>query len=87
MPLTKQIIADVVREEIQDSISGLKTDMDDKFSGLEKKIVNLTTLVSNFASNLQNLQIDHDILEGQVSNRTERIEKLEIDAFGAIQVV
>jgi chromosome segregation ATPase len=60
--------------------------VDARFDSLETKIDNLTNLVVEFAGNMKNLQEDHDVLSGQVANRTDRLEKVELKVFGSIQV-
>jgi hypothetical protein len=93
MPLTKQIIQEIVRESIKaetgpkfDTINSRFEQVDARFDSLETKIDNLTNLVVDFAGNMKNLQEDHDVLCGQVANRTDRLEKVELKVFGSVQV-
>ena len=83
--LTSQIIRDVVKEEI---VSALKPqeqrfdDLEQRFDGLEQKVDTVITQLTDIAGQFKKFDEEQTVLSGQVSDRTDRIEKLEIAAFG-----
>jgi uncharacterized coiled-coil DUF342 family protein len=98
MPLTQQIIRGIVKKEIREEIAPLvkKIDaisreeiaplekkMEERFDQMSKKIDFLTDTVVDLAGQFKNFGEELTVLGGQMSDRTDRIEKLEKVVFGS----
>ncbi len=88
--LTRQIIKDIVAEEVQLSTSILQDDLkslekkfDQKFDGLEQKVDSVITQLTDIAGQFKKFDEEQTILSGHMSDRTDRIEKLEVATFGS----
>jgi len=95
--LTRQIIKDVVSEEVKSATSILRSEisevrngvrtlekkMDQKFDNLELKVDTVITQLTDIAGQFKKFDEEQTVLSGQVSDRTDRIEKLEVATFGA----
>lgn len=73
--LTRQIIRDVVKEEIG---SALKP--------LEQKVDTVINQLTDIAGQFKKFDEEQTVLSGQMSDRTDRIEKLETAVFGSASV-
>lgn len=96
--LTRQIIKDVVSEEVKSATSTLQSDisgvrnevktlekkMDQKFDNMDQKINTVITQLTDIAGQFKKFDDEQVVLSGQMSDRTDRIEKLEIATFGAV---
>ena len=90
MQLTKQIIDEVVQKSIKAEFIPLKqrlNEMDSKIDTLGEKIDKLTDIVTDFAGSVKKFDEEQTVLSGQMINRTDRIEKLEIGMFGQVAIV
>lgn len=95
--LTRQIIKDVVTEEVKSATSILQSEisevrnevkilekkMDQKFDNLDQKVDTVITQLTDIAGQFKKFDEEQTVLSGQMSDRTDRIEKLEIATFGA----
>ena len=91
--ITRQIIRDVVKEEIHSALEplvqrfdGLEQRFDgleQSFDGLEQKVDTVITQLTDIAGQFKKFDEEQTVLSGQMSDRTDRIEKLEIATFGA----
>ena len=77
--ITRQIIRDVVKEEIHSALEPLEQ----RFDGLEQKVDTVITQLTDIAGQFKKFDEEQTVLSGQMSDRTDRIEKLEIATFGA----
>lgn len=96
--LTRQIIKDVVSEEVKSATSILQSEisevhnevktlekkMDHKFDNLDQKVNTVITQLTDIAGQFKKFDEEQVVLSGQMSDRTDRIEKLEIATFGAV---
>lgn len=73
MPLTKQIIQTVVRDEIRAELEPLNL----KIDTLADKVDNLTNIVTDFAGSVKKFDEEQVLLSARVSDTIERVEKLE----------
>ena len=90
--LTGQIIKDIVSKEVtsatsilQSEISGVRNEvknLDQKVNGLDQKIDTVITQLSDIAGQFKKFDEEQTVLSGQMSNRTDRIVKLEVSVFG-----
>jgi|SRR3989344_557046 len=90
--LTRQIIKDVVSEEVRlatGEIKGEFKNLELKFGNLELKVDSLDqkvdtviTQLTDIAGQFKKFDEEQVVLSGQMSDRTDRIEKLEVAAFG-----
>jgi septal ring factor EnvC (AmiA/AmiB activator) len=88
MPLTQQIIKDIVKQEVKSELTEVKADIksiyqrfdgvDQKFESINQKIDKLTEIVVDFAGQVKKFDEEQTVLSGQVSNITDRVEKLEL---------
>lgn len=76
--LTRQIIKDVVSEEIKNEIKGVNQ----KIDKLDKKMDVVITQLTDIAGQFRKFDEEQIVLSGQMSDRTDRIEQLEITVFG-----
>ena len=76
--ITRQIIRDVVKEEIGSALKPLEQ----KFDNLEQKIDTVITQITDIAGQFKKFDEEQTVLSGQMSDRTDRIEKLEVATFG-----
>lgn len=76
MPLTKNIIQEIVSQTIREEVNP-------QLKEINQKIDNLTNIVTDFAGDYKNLKEDHDVLSGHVSDHSDRLEKLEVSVFGS----
>ena len=98
--ITRQIIRDVVKEEIHSALEPLEQRFDgleqrfdgleqrfdgleQSFDGLEQKVDTVITQLTDIAGQFKKFDEEQTVLSGQMSDRTDRIEKLEIATFGA----
>ncbi|KKU03187.1 MAG: hypothetical protein UX99_C0003G0026 [Candidatus Amesbacteria bacterium GW2011_GWB1_47_26] len=91
--ITRQIIRDVVKEEIHSALEPLEQRFDgleqrfdgleQRFDGLEQKVDTVITQLTDIAGQFKKFDEEQTVLSGQMSDRTDRIEKLEIATFGA----
>ncbi|KKS45114.1 MAG: hypothetical protein UV10_C0033G0010 [Candidatus Azambacteria bacterium GW2011_GWA1_42_19] len=77
--ITRQIIRDVVKEEIGSALKPLEQ----KFDNLEQKIDTVITQITDIAGQFKKFDEEQTVLSGQMSDRTDRIEKLETAVFGS----
>lgn len=97
--LTRQIIKDVVSEEVRSATGEIKSEiknlehkfnnlelkvdsLDQKFDNMDQKINTVITQLTDIAGQFKKFDEEQVVLSGQMSNRTDRIEKLEVAAFG-----
>ena len=90
--LTLQIIRDVVKEEIGSALKPLEQKVDNleqrfdgleqRFDGLEQKVDTVITQLTDIAGAFKKFDEEQTVLSGQMSDRTDRIEKLEVSVFG-----
>ncbi len=80
--LTRQIIRDVVKEEIGTALKPLEQ----RFDGLEQKVDTVITQLTDLAGQFKKFDEEQTVLSGQMSNRTDRIEKLEVSVFGVAAI-
>ena len=83
--LTSQIIRELVKEEIGSALKPLEQKIDSleqRFDGLEQKVDTVITQLTDIAGQFKKFDEEQTVLSGQMSNRTDRIEKLEVAAFG-----
>ena len=90
--LTRQIIRDVVKEEIGSALKPLEQKVDNleqrfdgleqRFDGLEQKVDTVITHLTDIAGQFKKFDEEQTVLSGQMSDRTDRIEKLEVSVFG-----
>ena len=83
--LTRQIIRDVVKEEIGSALKPLEQRFDgleQKINGLDQKVDTVITQLTDIAGQFKKFDEEQTVLSGQVSDRTDRIEKLEVATFG-----
>lgn len=94
--LTRQIIKDVVSQEVKSATSTLQSDisgvqnevktlekkMEQKFDNMDQQINTVITQLTDIAGQFKKFDEEQTVLSGQMSNRTDRIEKLEVAAFG-----
>lgn len=73
MPLTKQIIQTVVRDEIRAELEPLNL----KIDTLADKVDNLTNIFIDFAGSVKKFDEEQVLLSARVSDTIERVEKLE----------
>jgi chromosome segregation ATPase len=107
MPLTQQIIRQIVKDEVGSELKGtnqridqlekstnqridqleksnnhrfdqLEESTNQKFEGLTQKIDKLTEVVIDFSGQMKKFDEEQTVLSGQVSNLTDRVEKLEL---------
>ena len=77
--LTRQIIKDVVSEEVRSATSEIKGEI----KNLESKIDTAITQLTDIAGQFNKFDEEQTVLSGQMSDRTDRIEKLEVATFGS----
>jgi len=77
--LTRQIIKDIVSEEVKSSTNEIKGEL----KSLEQKVDTVITQLTDIAGQFKKFEEEQTVLSGQVSDRTDRIEKLEVATFGA----
>lgn len=83
--LTRQIIKDVVSEEVNsatEEIKGEFKNLEKKFDNLESKVDTVITQLTDIAGQFKKFDEEQTVLSGQMSDRTDRIEKLEVATFG-----
>lgn len=83
MPLTKQIIKEVVREEVKSEFVPVIEKVDNlaqKVDILSNKVDKLTDVVIDLAGQSRKFDEEQTVLSGQVSNLSDRVEKLELAA-------
>ncbi len=76
--LTRQIIKDVVSEEVRTATDEIREDV----KKLDQKVDTVIAQLTDIAGQFKKFDEEQTVLSGQVSDRTDRIEKLEIAAFG-----
>lgn len=87
--LTRQIIKDVVSEEVKSATGEIKSEIKSlelKVNTLDQKIDTVITQLTDIAGQFKNFGEEQTILSDQMSNRTDRIEKLETAVFGSATV-
>ena len=88
--LTRQIIKDVVSEEVQSAttvlqseISGVKSEVKTLEKKMDIKLDGVIEQLTDIAGQFKKFDEEQTVLSGQVSDRTDRIEKLETVVFGS----
>ena len=84
--LTRQIIRGVVKEEIGSALKPLEQKVDgleQRFDGLGQKVDTVITQLTDIAGQFKKFDEEQTVLSGQMSDRTDRIEKLEVATFGS----
>jgi len=76
--LTRQIIKDIVSEEVKSSTNEIKGEL----KSLEQKVDTVITQLTDIAGQFKKFDEEQTVLSGQMSDRTDRIEKLEVATFG-----
>ncbi|KKU56083.1 hypothetical protein A3H89_05280 [Candidatus Amesbacteria bacterium RIFCSPLOWO2_02_FULL_48_11] len=101
--LTRQIIKDVVSEEVKSATDEIKSELkslgqkvnglelkvdslDQKANSIDQKVDTVVTQLTDIASQFKKFDEEQTVLSGQMSNRTDRIEKLEVAVLGAAGV-
>ncbi|KKS32554.1 MAG: hypothetical protein UU93_C0006G0033 [Candidatus Amesbacteria bacterium GW2011_GWA2_42_12] len=91
--LTSQIIKAVVSEEVKYSTSVLQSEMSEvrkEIKTLEKKFdLKFDTVIeqlTDLAGKFNKFDEEQTVLSGQMSDRTDRIEKLEVATFGVAAI-
>ena len=77
--LTRQIIKDIVSEEVKSSTNEIKGEL----KSLEQKVDTVITQLTDIAGQFKKFDEEQTVLSGQMSDRTDRIEKLETAVFGS----
>jgi hypothetical protein len=85
MPITQTIITTIVKDQIKTELSQtnqkidqLSKKTDDKFETVNKKLDHLTDLVVDLTGEVKKVYEDHVVLSEQVSQLTDRVEKVEL---------
>lgn len=80
--LTRQIIKDIVSEEVGSATNEIRGDV----KKLDQKIDTVIAQLTDIAGQFKKFDEEQTVLSGQMSNRTDRIEKLEVATFGVAAV-
>ena len=83
--LTGQIIRNIVKEEVKSSSSDLKgeiTEIKEEIGVVNRKIDKVMEQLTDIAGQFKKFDEEQTVLSGQMSDRTDRIEKLEVSVFG-----
>lgn len=87
--LTRQIIKAVVSEEVKSSTSVLQSEISEVRNEIktlekkfDKKFDTVIEQLTDIAGKFNKFDEEQTILSGQMSNCTDRIEKLEVATFG-----
>lgn len=83
MPLTSQIIKKIVQDEISSAVFTLEhrlTALETKF---DLRFDQVIEQLADIAGKFRKFDEEQTILSAQMSDRTDRIEKLELAVFGA----
>ena len=89
MPLTKQIIEDVMRKVIRIELTDVKSELTEirsRLDRVETKVDVLNTSVSNFSGQVQKFDDEQTFITNRQGIHNDRNENLEKKTFGAIQV-
>ena len=95
--LTRQIIKDVISGEVKSAASVLRSEISEvrsEISGvrsvvrtlenkMDQKFDTVIEHLTDIAGQFKKFEEEQTVLSGQVSDRTDRIEKLEVATFGA----
>lgn len=76
--LTRQIIKDVVSEEVRTATDEIREDV----KKLDQKVDTVIAQLTDIAGQFKKFDEEQTVLSGQMSDRTDRIEKLEVATFG-----
>ena len=88
MPLTKQIIIDAVRGVVKEELKPVNArlfEVENKLDKLESKFDIMSNTLTDFAGQVKKFDEEQTVMSGQLSNRTDRIENIEIKVFGQVQ--
>ncbi len=87
--LTRQIIKDVVSEEVGSATNEIRTEIKSleqkvgtEIKSLEQKVDLVITQLTDIAGQFKKFDEEQTVLSHQMSDRTDRIEKLEVATFG-----
>ncbi|TSC83690.1 MAG: hypothetical protein G01um101416_1185 [Microgenomates group bacterium Gr01-1014_16] len=82
MTLTGQIIRTIIKEEIKSA----QEENQAEFVKINKKLDKIGNTIDSFAGQVRNFDTEQVLQGGRLSSNTDRIEKLELDVFGTIQL-
>lgn len=75
-----------VNSNLSSEISGLKSEIKNLEKKFDQKFDTVIEQLTDIAGKFNKFDEEQTILSGQMSNRTDRIEKLEVSVFGVVAI-